>query len=443
MWENWSGELRCAPARTLRPSTAGEVARAVVEAREAGQVVRVAGAGHSFTPVVLTDGTLLSLDRLAGVLDVDRAGGRVRVAGGTTINALSRELDRHGLALENLGDIDVQAIAGALATSTHGTGGAKPSLPQQVEAVELVTADGSVVRAARDDADDGLFRAACVAVGALGVVTAVELRVVPAFTLRRVDRPEPLEDVLDSLDERIAAHPHFELFCFPYARDALTRTSDVVDGPPRPPGPWGQRRETWTTNTGLELLVRLGARFPSSIPLLNRLVTRLAGTSTKVDRSFRCFASPRHVRFTETEWSLPRAAAADVVRAVRAWCDERRYPVNFPFEVRFVAPDDADLGTAHGRASAYVAVHAYRGMPFEELFAAVQAIALAHGGRPHWGKRHALTARELAPLYPRWDAFQAQRAALDPEGVFTNAHVAQVLGAPGVVETRQAGAATM
>ncbi|HYF27144.1 MAG TPA: D-arabinono-1,4-lactone oxidase, partial [Baekduia sp.] len=205
-----------------------------------------------------------------------------------------------------------------------------------------------------------------------------------------------------------------------------------VDGPPRPPSPRAERRESWMTNQGFEFLVRLGARFPSAIPLLNRLVTRLAGTTVRVDRSFRCFASPRLVRFVETEWAVPRAAAADVVRAVRAWCDERRYPVNFPFELRFTPADDADLATAHGRDSAYVAVHAYRGMPYAELFAAVQAIASDHGGRPHWGKRHELTAADLAPRYPRWDAFQAQRARLDPEGRFANEHVATVLGPVGV-----------
>ncbi len=432
MWRNWSGELECTPAAEVHARTEAEVAEAVTAAREAGRgPVRVAGAGHSFTPLVLTTGTLLRLGRLGGVLDADRSSGLVRVGAGATIAQLNADLDALGLAFENLGDIDVQAIAGALATATHGTGARRPSLSAQVEALELVASDGTVHRCSRDD-DPDLWRAVRVSLGALGVLTAVTLRTVPAFTLRRVDRPEPLEEVLGSLDERIAAHEHFELFVFPYADQALTRTTDRVDGPPEPPSALARRRERFTTNQGWELLLRLGRRFPSSIPLLNRLATRLAGTSVKVDRSHACFASPRLVRFTETEWSIPRAAAADVVRAVRAWCDERRYPVSFPFELRFVAPDDADLATAHGRESAYVAVHAYTGMPFEELFAAVQAIALAHDGRPHWGKRHELAAAQLAPRYPRWDAFQAQRARLDPDGLFANAHVQKVLGPVGV-----------
>lgn len=430
MWTNWSGELTCRPAAVEHPASVEEVAEIVRSSAQAGRTVRVAGAGHSFTPLCLTDGTLLRLDRLSGIVDADRSSGLVRVRAGSTIAQVNEELDALGLALVNLGDIDVQAIAGALATATHGTGEAKPSLSAQVEALELVGGDGTVWRAGADD-DPDLWRAARVSLGALGVLTEVTLRTVPAFTLRRVDRPEPLEQVLDELDERAAAHEHFELFCFPYSRDALTRTTDRVDGPPQPPSPRAERRERFLTNQGFEMLLRVGKRFPSTIPFLNRLTTKIAGTSVRTDRSFRCFASPRLVRFTETEWSLPREATATVVREIRAWCDERRYPVNFPFEVRFVAPDDADLGTAHGRPSGYVAVHAYRGMPFEELFAAVQSIALAHGGRPHWGKRHELGAAQLAPLYPRWDAFAAQRARTDPTGVFTNAHVARVLGPAG------------
>ncbi|HYF26809.1 MAG TPA: FAD-binding protein, partial [Baekduia sp.] len=231
MWTTWSGELSCSPARRLRPRSVDEVAAAVADGPGP---VRVAGAGHSFTPLCLTGGTLLELDgALRGVQDADPATGLVRVGAGTTLHEVNVALDELGLAFANLGDIDVQAVAGAISTSTHGTGGAKPSLAGQVEALELMAADGTLHRCGRDD-DPDLWRAARVSLGALGVLTSVTVRAVPAFTLRRVDRPEPLEEVLGALDERVAAHEHFELFAFPYARDALTRTTDRVDGPPRP-----------------------------------------------------------------------------------------------------------------------------------------------------------------------------------------------------------------
>lgn len=426
-WTNWSGELSCSPAEIARPRSVAELREVVLRSAAAGQGVRVAGAGHSFTPVVLTDGTLVRLDGLARVLDVDRATGTVTAEAGITLHELSRGLEREGLALENLGDIDVQSVAGALATATHGTGLTKPSLSAQVAAIEVLDAAGRVHRATADD-HPALWRAARVSVGALGVTTAVTMRVVPAFTLRRIDAQEPLEEVLDSLDERARTAEHFELFCFPYADRALTRTSHRELGPPRPPGVWREQLDSLLTNEVFETAQKVARRFPSSIPLLCRAMTAAAGSSVRVDASYRCFASPRKVRFTETEWAVPRASAAQVVREARAWIHERRYPVSFPFELRFTAPDDALLATAHGRETAYLAVHAYVGMPFEELFAAVAAICSAVGGRPHWGKRHELTAAQLAPRYPGWDDFQAVRSALDPTGVFTNAWVERTLG---------------
>jgi L-gulonolactone oxidase len=429
MWTNWSGEVRASPAETVEPASVAQLRDAVLRAREAGRRVRVAGSGHSFTPLVPTDGMLVRPGRLNRVLDVDRTAGLVRVQAGITLHALSLALDGHGLALENLGDIDVQTVAGALATATHGTGLRKPSLPAQVHAVQVLDAAGEL-----HDADartrPELWRAARVSCGVLGVLTEVTLRAVPAFTLRRVDAQEPLDEVLDTLDERAEAAEHFELFAFPYADRALTRTSRREAGPPRPPSAVRDALDGLLTNEVLEVAQRAGRRCPAAIPALCRLMTAAAGSSVRVDASHRCFASPRRVRFTETEWALPRDAVAGVVRRARAWIEERRYPVSFPFEVRFTAPDDAFLATAHGRETAYLAVHAYRGMPFEELFAAVAGLCLAAGGRPHWGKRHELTAAQLAPRYPRWEAFQAVRAELDPDGLFGNAWTDRTLGGP-------------
>src|SRR3954469_26081645 len=190
-WVNWSRTQRCEPAALERPGTRAELSEIVARAAS----VRVAGSGHSFTGAVLTDGTLLSLERMGRVLDADPASGLVRVEAGIDLHRLSRELHFRGLALPNLGDIDVQSLAGAIATGTHGTGARLPNLSAQVEGVELVLADGSE----REIAGGDLLRAARVGLGALGVVVAVTLRCVPAFRLCAVDRPEPLEDVLGSL----------------------------------------------------------------------------------------------------------------------------------------------------------------------------------------------------------------------------------------------------
>ncbi|HSD81582.1 MAG TPA: FAD-binding protein, partial [Solirubrobacteraceae bacterium] len=240
MWRTWSRDLWCEPAVAERPATTADVVAAVGRAAGAGLTVRAAGSGHSFTGAALTDGVLLLPDRLTGLVDVDPPSGRVRVRAGTTIRELCALLADHGLALANLGDIDAQTIAGAIATGTHGTGAGLPGLAAQVAALQLVAASGEVLEV--DGSRPELLRAARVSLGALGVVTEVELRAVPAFTLRGADGPLPLVDVLDGLDEHVAAHRHFEFFVFPHADVALTRANDVVDGPPRPRG----RARAWT-----------------------------------------------------------------------------------------------------------------------------------------------------------------------------------------------------
>jgi FAD-linked oxidoreductase len=416
-WRNWSGSQRCAPARVLQPRTRAEVAAAVAEGP-----VRVAGAGHSFSGGALTDGTLLRLDALDRVLAVD--GDRVRVEAGIRLHALSRELLARGLAMPNLGDIDVQSLAGALATGTHGTGARLPILSAQVESVELVLADGSERVL---DAGDELL-AARVSLGALGVVVAVTLRCVPAFRLLGVDAPIPLDDVLATLQERADAHDHFEFWTFPHSDIALTRTNDRTDEPPRGPG----RARAYVDdilldNYALYLVSRAARAFPRAIPRLNRFAASAASSRERVDWSHAVFASPRLVHFEEMEYSVPRERAAEAVDAVKSILE--RHPVSFPIELRIVRGDDALLSPAHGRDSAYLAIHLFEGMPYEAPFREVEALLSSDfEGRPHWGKRSFLGASELAGRYPGWDAFQRVRRELDPGGRFANAWVRHVLG---------------
>ncbi len=241
-WTNWAGDQSCAPAEVARPRGRDELAAAVVRAAEAGRKVSVAGSGHSFTEAAMTGGTMIHAEALSGVIDADPAGGLVKVGGGTVLADLNEELARLGLAMENLGDIDRQTIAGAISTGTHGTGAALRNISAQVEGVELVLADGSVRELTAAEPD--LLRAARVGIGALGAISAVTLRCVPAFTLHRVDSRHPREEVLDSFDERAAAHEHFELFTFPYADSALVlerNRTDCSAPPARPRGRLAQR----------------------------------------------------------------------------------------------------------------------------------------------------------------------------------------------------------
>jgi len=428
-WRNWTGDQRCTPRAVERPASIEEVAAAVERAREQGSRVRVAGAGHSFSDIACSDGLMLKLDRLAGVSDVDRSSGLVRVQAGITIRELSARLLGHGLALENLGDIDVQSMAGAISTATHGTGARLRNISSQVTEMTLVLADGSTLVCSPEHEPE-VFRAARVGLGALGVVVELTLQCVPAFTLRGVDAPAPLAETLDRFHELALGNDHFEFFVFPYADAALTRTNNRTEAAPRPRGrASAYANDVLLTNHAFELFCRAGRRLPRMIPRINRLVTRLAGSSVRVERSADIFASPRLVRFTEMEYALPRENTPQAVRQVMAMIEERRLAVPFPIEVRTVAPDDAFLSTAAGRESGFVAVHMYSGMAWEPYFRAVESIMDDLGGRPHWGKRHFQTAATLRPRYPEWDRFQAVRARLDPQGLFANDWTERVLGA--------------
>lgn len=427
-WVNWAGDQRCRPARIVCPASRDELAEAISAAAAAGEKVRVAGSGHSFTEAALSDGTLIRLEGLGGVLDADRDSGLVRVGGGTVLADLNEELARLGLAMENLGDIDRQTIAGAISTGTHGTGVRLPNISAQVEGIELVLGDGSI-RHLGPITNPELLRAARVGVGALGAISAVTLRCVPAFSLLRVDAPHPREEVLDSFQQRAEEHDHFELFTFPYSDLALVLERNRLEEKPRARGrAAAYLNDIVLENWALEALAATGKAIPRLIPALSRLAGRLASGSRTSDRSDRVFVNERRVRFTEMEYALPREHGPEAARRVIEWVRANRYPVFFPIEMRVSAGDDAALSPAHARETAYVAVHQYRGMEWRPYFEAVEEIMDSYGGRPHWGKRHFQTAATLAPRYPGWEEFQRAREALDPYRVFGNEYTQRVLG---------------
>ena len=315
------------------------------------------------------------------MLDADATTGLVRVEAGIRLKQLSRELHARGLAMPNLGDIDAQSLAGALATGTHGTGTRFPNLSGQVESVELVLADGSERTV---DGGDALL-AARVSLGALGVIAAVTLRCVPAFRLRNLDRPEPLDDGAErSPGARRRPRPLRVLDLPARERRAHAHARADRDQPPNRPG----RARAYTSdilldNHAFRAINEVARRFPSTIPRLNRFASAVASSRERVDWSYAIFASERLVRFEEMEYALPREHAADAVLAARAALE--RHPVSFPIELRFSAADDALLSPAHGRASAFVAVHVFRSMAYEPAFRDVEAALCARSAAARTG----------------------------------------------------------
>jgi FAD-linked oxidoreductase len=427
-WRNWAGDQACTPAAIERPSSREELAAVVRAAAEGGRSVRVAGSGHSFTEAALTDGVMIRVDALDRVLDANPSSGLVKVEAGIVLADLNERLYELGLAMENLGDIDRQTLAGAISTATHGTGAGLRNISAQVEAMEIVTADGVLRALSASGARDDLL-AARVGLGALGAIYSVTLRTVPAFTLHRVDTPRPLGEVLDRFDELAERNDHFEFFVFPYTETALTIERNRSELPERPRSPmrrWAS--DVVMENTVGDLALRFTRRRPSLIPRFSARAAKMMSQGERLDRSYRIFVNERRIRFTEMEYALPRDRGPEAVRRVLDLIHRRGIEVAMPIECRVVAPDDALLSPSYERPTAYVAVHQYRGMEWRPYFEAVEAIMNEYEGRPHWGKRHFQTHETLAERYPRWDDFAAARDRLDPDRVFRNEYTDRVLG---------------
>ena len=424
-WQNWGRTASCVPAGTLQPAGDDEIARAVTDAAHRGLTVKCVGTGHSFTDIACTNGMQLSLGRHARLLDVDTSAKRVTVEAGMTLARLAEELARHGLAQSNLGDIGYQTVAGAISTATHGTGAEFGTLSTQVAALDVVTASGDLVRCEEGD----LLLAGRVSLGALGVISRVTIQCEPAFNLHAVEQPEELDAVLESFEERTAKHEHFEFYWFPHTDVCMTKENDRTTAPLKPKS----RAKTWlddvfVANRVFGTVNRFGRRFPKTVPRIAKLSGVLLGRTEEVDRSDRVFLTPRTVRFAEMEYSIPRRAAPEAVRAVKSLIEREGLIVSFPIEVRSVAPDDAFLSPAYGRDSAYVAVHMFEGVDFHRYFGGVEAIMKDLEGRPHWGKWHYRTADDLRPANPDFDRFLAVRTRLDPNRVLANAYLERVLG---------------
>lgn len=410
-WRNWSGSVTAAPERIERPRTEAELAALVAGAAK----VRVAGTGHSLMPLCETDGLLLSLAEMEGGIDVAPDRASAWVPAGMAIGDLTKALWDEGLSLANQGDIDKQAIAGALATATHGTGRTLGALSTFAQAFRLVMADGSVVECDAQNEPE-LFEAQRVSLGAMGVMSRVRLSVTPAYRLRETLRRAPLDEILAQWDDLAARHRHVEFFVFPYADQALLKILEPVDEGDDP-------RTSDIDDSAMQMMCDLARVAPILAPTLQRLATRTLGSSTRAGPAGRIFPSERSVKFEEMEYEIPADRGADALRAARAEVRARRLPIIFPFEYRAVAGDDIWLSPMSGRDCVSISFHQYARMPWREAFAAIEPVFAAHGGRPHWAKRHTLRSDDVLRLYPQAARWGEVRKRVDPGAKFLNGHL--------------------
>jgi FAD/FMN-containing dehydrogenase len=401
-WRNWSGIVECRPRHVESPDSVDVLAAIVRRAVDEGGPIRVAGTGHSFTPLCATDGTLISLDGMQGVISTSLDAREATIWAGTKISGLGDMLRAGGVALENQGDVDYQALAGAVSTGTHGTGTAFGSLSSFVTGLDLLIASGERVICSAN-VEPALFKAAQLSLGLFGVVTAITMRVVPAFRLHERTWIASFEETMRQLDERVARNEHFEFFWLPMYDASAMKTLNTTDAEP------GGEEDP-------DVAARAGTVERYTRP-------------ERVDWSYRIFASERTLRFVEMEFAVPIASGPACFRELRQLMLEKHRDVHWPIEYRTQRQDDLYISPAYMRDSVTLSLHQANDLPYQRFFADAEAVFRNHGGRPHWAKLHTHTADELAALYPMWDQFREQRARVDPRGRFLNPYLRRLMQA--------------
>jgi FAD-linked oxidoreductase len=401
-WTNWVGNQSFTPARIGAPRSVEEVATLVTQAVQAGLGIRATGAGHSFTPVARTDGLLLEMTPLHGVVACDPERRRATVRAGTPIHALFEPLWRAGLALRNQGDIVEQHIAGAVSTATHGSGIVNGCMSSVVRGVRLVCADGSVRQI--DESDPRLLRAAQVAVGTLGVITELELEVTDAYRLTEDISLRSWDEVMERWDELVAGHRSFGFFWMP------TDASGALYNLQR------QGDETFADRCYVKIFDEAAPDVPDSDVADHR-----------TDRCYRIYPMVYSPNFHELEYFVALEHAREALGAMRELMLASQPDAVFPLEVRTVGPDDAYLSPNHGTATCVISVSGMPGTDYWDYLRAVDALLAPFAPRVHWGKLHFLTREQLLDRYPEAQEFIAIRRELDPDGVFLNDHLRPLL----------------
>ncbi|MEM1124848.1 MAG: D-arabinono-1,4-lactone oxidase [Bacteroidota bacterium] len=426
--KNWAGNIVFNPSTVAYPTTEEDIQKIVLKAANDRKKVRIIGTGHSFTAVCATDDVLISLDHYQGIVSTDKNLVQATVKGGTKLNYLGELLFQEGMAMENLGDIDVQSIAGTISTGTHGTGKAFGTISTQVVALRFINGKGEIVECSETN-NRALFKAAQVSLGTFGVITQLTLQCVPIYKLALYNRKEPLADVLATIDQRNAANRNFEFYWMPYTDMAYTKTTNVVEAAePDKINFFNYWTEYVLENYVFKLFCELAHWFPSKNEFVSKLTADSASDVKKVYYSHKIYATQRLVRFREMEYNVPAEAYDEVIKDVMKVVNSKKYNIHFPIENRWVEGDDILMSPAYQRDSAYIACHVYAKKDHQAYFAALEEVFRAYGGRPHWGKMNSLQPQDVAALYPEFEAFTRFRKLQDPDGVFFSPYLAGLFG---------------
>lgn len=389
-WVNWSGSVIFSPSRIEKPRHEEELAQLIRRANEDNQIVRVVGAGHSSVPLMATNDVLVSMEKFNTLISHDLEKQEAVIGAGLTVQEAGQALLKVGLAMHNTGDIDQQTVAGAIATGTHGTGRTLQNLATMLIGARLVNGSGEIVDYNIED-DPEIIPGLRASLGGLGILTAIRLKLLPKFELHRRELCAHIEDVLSHLDQLKEENRNFDFYWYPRSDEAKIRLLN-------PPG------------EGTQVL---------PYAMMDKGHT---------DWSANILPRKRILKFDEMEYALPIEAGPECFEEVRRCIKERwRKIVGWRVLYRTVAADDAYLSPAHGRGTVTISLHQNASLPFWEYFKDIEPVFRHYGGRPHWGKKHTLKAKELEPLYPEWKTYQALRRQFDPNNRLLNPYLRELL----------------
>ncbi len=426
--KNWAENIAWNPSEIGYPTSEKEIQQFVIKAVNSNKKIRVIGSGHSFTSLCSTNHVLISLDKYQGKIAINKEKNQATVKAGTKLSLLGELLFKEGLAMENMGDINVQSIAGAISTGTHGTGVSLKSISNQIIAMKFINGKGDIIECS-ETKNTELFKAAQVSLGCLGIITEITLQCVPTYKLKLQNKKENIDDVLATLKERNSNNRNFEYYWIPYTKTAWTKTSNIVeDSEPDKVNFFNYWTEYVLENYVFKVFCEYAKLFPSQNKTVANITAASINNVKKVFHSHKVYATQRLVKFQEMEYNVPAEAFKDVFKDVKKIVNSKKFNIHFPIENRWVKGDDVYMSPAYGRDSAYIACHVYNKKDSKAYFAALEEVFKAYNGRPHWGKMNTFTTQDIINMYPKFDVFMKFRKEHDPQNIFVNPYIKTLFG---------------
>lgn len=458
----WAYTFSSAPELYLQPESVEEIQKIVNLARKWRRRIVLVGCGHSPSNITCTSSWLVNLDNFNKILSFDRETGVVVMQSGIRLYALCEQLEKNGLAMPNLGSINEQSIAGAISTGTHGSSIQHGLMSEDIVALKVLLADGTVKSCSKDE-NPSLFCAALLSLGALGIITEVTFRAVPAFTLAWKQVIDADTVMFDAWNRDLWSRSEFvRVWWYPYTRRAVIWQAEKSSEPHRDPPV-----RMYDGALGYHLyhnLLYLAQYVPRILPWVEWLVFGLqygfanGSLSSAVQPSRKALLMNCLYSQFVNEWAIPLDKGPEAIRRLSSWLnhldpsDPDYVPHNIPFsnenlwvhapvEVRasdtsltsnarpLLDPTVPDGPTLYLNATLYRPYHLDPPCR-QRYYEAFEWLMMDLGGRPHWAKNFDETGDRIEGFYGEdLQTWRRVRNEADPEGMFVGPwHREKIMG---------------